>query len=281
MRSTIFLLSSLAALVGASLFAASGCADDQNLVALDAAPKGTGDTPMQEGDGTSQATQDAAIVAPRLGSPLCGVGDSCVPDQLKPSCEADAPLDASADAGRIKSCRVEANKPGCFTGNDRDGVDGVACAAGTDCSPGFDCVAGARGGVCRRYCCSGSCEDQTSQNGGPTFCDVQKLFPSQRTVPVCMPVKKCKLFAADGCGAAETCAVVDESGATACVARGPAGVGASCVDQHCQESLTCLGSPSNRLCYALCRVDGSTCPNGEKCTTSTLFEAGFGICKEM
>jgi hypothetical protein len=97
---------------------------------------------------------------------------------------------------------------------------------------------------------------------------------------VCMPIKKCKLLQADQCARNETCGVVTDMGDTGCVETGPAGAGSSCEGDHCAANLTCLGSPGNRRCYALCRVGGTTCPQGETCATSTLFEdPSFGVCR--
>src|SRR5205085_7207753 len=96
-------------------------------------------------------------------------------------------------------------------------------------------------GYCRRYCCSGSCGTYRSQNGAETFCDVQKLQASTTKVPVCMPIKTCKLFTPGECAETETCSVVTDDGTTGCVANGNAAVGESCDQDHCGMDLTCLG----------------------------------------
>jgi hypothetical protein len=99
--------------------------------------------------------------------------------------------------------------------------------------------------------------------------------------PVCMPIKTCKLLHHGDCGATETCAVVTEDGETGCVLKGSAKAGEPCEDQHCGTDLTCLGSPGDRRCYKLCRVDGADCGSIERCTTGSVFkDTTFGVCKE-
>jgi len=283
----------LAAGVGAS----AGC--DATTAALD-----TGESPRNaedpgfhgEGETTIGGT-DAGATPPisYRGSPLCRVTpDTCMPDDdgssavygapcVEPLPEAGAlPADASTEA---KACRLskpdEGQGPSCFPA-DRRGVDGTPCETGADCAPGFDCIEGEKGNVCRRYCCSGSCAGVVSQSGGPTFCDVQKLVDTKdQKAPVCMPLKKCKLLVEGECGAKETCAIVNERGDTGCVTIGEAKAGTSCEREHCERGATCLGSPDDRRCYKLCRVGGADCETGQKCTTGAVFQdATFGVCKE-
>jgi hypothetical protein len=143
--------------------------------------------------------------------------------------------------------------------------------------------------VCRRYCCTGSCSTSISQNGGKTFCDVQKVVPTKTgtqefKAPVCMPLKSCQLLTAGQCKVGETCAIVTEKGETGCVANGNAGVGKSCDEDHCNANLICLGQPGSRTCYALCRLDGSAAPCGptQVCETSALFaDKEYGVCKDV
>jgi hypothetical protein len=222
-----------------------------------------------------------------VGSPLCGNvrAAKCTPDDLE-TC--GAYLSPSPDSGTAAAdaatmgCGIVGEVPDCRAA-DRRGVDGVSCTQGADCAPGFECVDGDKGPVCRRYCCSGSCENQRSQNGGPTFCDIQKVVPSSndQRAPVCMPLKTCKLLHAGDCSDKETCAVVTEKGDTGCVPKGNAKVGESCDVDHCDIDLTCLGSPGDRRCYKLCRVDGADCGPMQTCTTGSVFQnTTFGVCKE-
>jgi hypothetical protein len=184
----------------------------------------------------------------------------------------------------VNACRVIATTdgvaPDCRLG-DPAGIDGVACVKSADCAPGFDCVDGERGSTCRRYCCSGSCEGQTSANGGATFCDIQKLVEQNpHKAPVCMPIKKCKLLVPGECGDRETCAIVDNQGDSGCVPKGMAKAGESCDSEHCGADLTCLGSPGDRRCYKLCKTDSAVCGTTQTCTTGALFQdTTFGVCK--
>lgn len=244
---------------------------------------------------------DAAITptTPSLGSPLCGIAsDKCMPDDdgtkhnygllcATPKTK-DAGVPPIYDAG-VTGCRVAKQTDGTYAPSCSpagQGVDGASCERGEDCAPGFDCVEGEKSGVCRRYCCSSSCDGHSSQNGGPTFCDIQKLVDSNpHNAPVCMPIKTCKLLTPGACGAKETCAIVTEQGDTGCVAKGTAKVGQSCDDEHCDDSLTCLGTPGNRKCYQLCKTGSADCPSSvrgepQTCTTSSVFlDSAYGVCQ--
>jgi len=225
------------------------------------------------------------------GSPLCGVGATyCTPDDdgTSPPSGVACATDPNADVSEHQGCRIGKKPNGAFRPKcdkaDPRGVDGVSCSSGSDCAPGFDCVESEKGAVCRRYCCSGSCASQPSQNGGPTFCDIRKLVDpalDQHPAPVCMPIKTCKLLRDGECVDKETCAIVTDTGDTGCVPKGNAKVGQLCDQEHCDSGLTCLGSPGDRRCYKLCRVDGADCAPMQTCTTGAIFQdTTFGVCKE-
>jgi hypothetical protein len=207
-------------------------------------------------------------------------------------------LDASGtdvgDATALESgaCRLTSTSTG--TSGDRGigfscglsgaGVDGDSCASGDACKAGFECVRDPKlssAGVCRQYCCTGTCPGGTGTgNGTGTFCDIQFARTSGLKVPVCMPVRSCKLLSASICGSTQTCAVVrDNDGTTGCVDLGPAAVGQSCEQVHCDTGLTCLGVPGTRKCSQLCSKE-LPCPTGERCLSSppTFKEPGVGIC---
>lgn len=212
-------------------------------------------------------------------NPLCHLEQNpvCVPDDDGRS----TALGPKCTTGDDHGCRLARNMtalgPACGPTTEK-GLDGVACQTGADCARGFDCVEGTKGNVCRRYCCAGSCGTNTSQNGGDTFCDVQKLVDPMAKGPVCMPLKRCTLLKAGECADNETCATVGE-GRTGCVAKGEAGIGKSCDEQHCAAELTCIGVPGSRKCYQLCKVSASGCPSNQMCKTSAAFsDSSFGVC---
>lgn len=287
------------ALAGA-VAACSATVDPETMSAPRAADDSAGGS-----DSPTYIASDASAASERslLANPLCGFTDeSCFPDDdgILPLTASSAERCAEADAGplddasvKTSACRVRKGAgsdneekdnvatyvPQCTTA-DRTGIDGATCSGSADCAPGFDCVAGEKGAVCRRYCCTGSCELQPSANAGPTFCDIQKPVDlSEHKVPVCMPLKSCKLFAAGECGQDETCAIVTETGATGCIAKGSAKVGEPCDADHCEGGLTCLGSPGDRRCYKLCRIEGADCAEKESCAPSSIFhDMAFGVC---
>ncbi len=252
-----------------------------------------------DGTTTSGTESNDASLAPAIGSPLCGIrAGSCTPDDdgkrvlakgavtcVDPS-PADGGPEVAADGGSSAlACRITAGEPTCgsYTA-DPEGVDGVSCESSKSCAPGFECAEGEKGGVCRRSCCGGTCEGFSSQNGGPTFCDVQRLLPASGEkdvrAPVCMPIKTCKLLAEGQCGDRETCAIVTEKGTTGCVALGAVNAAESCERDHCAADLTCLGNPGDRRCFTLCRTEASDCGDDKMCTTGSVFQdTSFGVCK--
>lgn len=247
------------------------------------------------GGDTSSFAEDAAAPMPPSyrGNPLCHVTDAmCMPDEdgTKRTANTQACAQAyDADAGQTPAlgCRLQRSSgttsdltPAC-DGASWSGTDGVACQTGSDCAPGFDCVEGEKGSVCRRYCCADTCDGQTSQSGGKTFCDVQKLVDTKVQAPVCMPLKACKLLTAGACAATETCAVVTDAGDTGCVEIGQAQVNDPCDTEHCAVGLTCIGQPGARKCYQLCKVSSSSCGASLVCKTSTLFkDPAYGVCQK-
>lgn len=271
-----------------------GCGDSQ-ATALDESDDGGANAADFGEPPPSELIADAGVPkAQYQGSPLCRITETtCNPDDdgtradygddVNVTC-AIAPSDAGP-ASEPKGCRVSSSssgRPQCAEATPENG-DGAKCAAGSDCAPGFDCVAGdGASGVCRRYCCAGSCASNRSQNGGDTFCDVQKLHKDGDKVPVCMPLKTCELLAPGECAETETCGIVTEDGATGCVANGSAGVDRSCDEEHCNVGLTCLGQPGSRKCYQLCRTAGSpSCGSTKICKTSTIFkDPSVGVCVE-
>lgn len=266
-------------------FALGACDDD--VEDTPPANAGTNDQRPPGFTDTTPAVNDAgAQSGPDTKHGLCGATSACSPDndgtQTPDGC-ATAP-DAGLPAASYQGCHVTqvngTRVPRCEPA-DPLGVDGTTCAKSADCAPGFDCVEGDKGPVCRRYCCSGSCDAQLSRNGGSTFCDVGKLTDvDQHMVPVCMPIKACKLLNPTDCGDKETCAVVNDKGSTSCVPKGDAKVGDACDETHCDSALNCLGNPGDRHCYKLCHVDGNDCGAMETCTTGSVFkDTTFGVCK--
>lgn len=233
--------------------------------------------------------RDGAVPkSPLKGNPVCrATSGTCMPDDdgTVATKDPDACDRVSEDAGAsadLKACRVKAGgEPSCQAIHAL-GTDGAKCNSAAECAPGFDCVESDQSGLCRRYCCLGSCANAPSHNGSPTFCDVQKLVGGGRKGPVCMPLKSCKLLASGECADDETCGVVNEKGDTGCVANGTANAGKNCDEEHCAVGLTCLGAPGSRKCYQLCKLDNSVpCGPTQKCVTSVIFQdSGFGVCKD-
>ncbi len=304
MRSTRFSIPALfGPLVIGGVVIGVGCGSEQasdfspNEAAGVAEPEGN-----QRGGETSFGSSDASAPAthPYRGSPLCrATSDTCMPDDdgirqntYETKC-ARIPDGGVPEGGTAEGCRITRSdtmlSPKCGSASP-EGTDGVECKDGSDCAPGYECIEGADKNVCRRYCCSGSCATAQAQNGGKTFCDVQKVVPmkagsAEFNAPVCMPLKACKLLTQGQCKVGETCAIVTEKGETGCVANGTAQVGKSCDEEHCNANLICLGVPGSRTCYALCKLDGTVAPCGptQVCETNALFTENkdYGVCKDV
>ncbi len=293
----VHLLAVAVAFSGALAAAAMGGCTSASTTAAFSDRSGGAPPSDQEGvSGSFDANKTADAAAPKAGpyrgNPLCYVSSTCVPDA--PTCSSsnapDQPdggneLDGGTGTAPSLGCRLgrgpnEAILPQCLSAT-LSGGDGAACVGGADCAPGFDCVAGDKDQrSCRRYCCSGSCRDNTS-NAGDTFCDVQTLVDVGTSAPVCLPIKRCThLVGNEECGADESCSVVTEDGDTGCVTVGTRQAGESCDETHCAAQLTCLGQPGARRCFQLCRVAENDCKGSEVCVTSAAFkEATFGICQ--
>ncbi len=267
--------------------------------------------------GTGRTTSGALPAASKYeGSPLCLVQlGTCHPDDLTPDCakaeqpnfadaggltptydagSADAGGDAksAADAGAAPTpdagpppdlygtgfaCRIEKTNaspaPVCRSAG--PGKDGAECRASDDCSAGFECVG--TPGQCRRYCCLGS-----ASCGADRVCDKQLLVDDNLWVPVCIPVRPCKLLSPKACPDNESCSVVDQAdGRTGCVALGSATTGESCELSNCVSGHACLGSTNARTCFKLCsKSNPNDCAPGSKCQgAKPLFvDTNQGVC---
>ncbi len=163
--------------------------------------------------------------------------------------------------------------------------EGETCTSSAQCGASLDCVRASETdakGTCRAYCCEGVCGEGT--DGAVRFCDATRMADRNARIPVCMPVKGCRLLAQEQCSESETCAVVRESdGTTGCVEIGSAQVGDPCDVEHCATGLTCLGQVGARTCYQLCSDTGASCPTGQECTLAppAFSQMGIGVCVEV
>jgi hypothetical protein len=292
LRSFVSLSSSFVACALVALATLVACGSADSLSAFEDTSDGGANA---TGGGENTPTEFLADSAPPpadsyRSSPLCRVtAKTCNPDDdgtadggTSVACWVAPAPDSGVTTTDAKACRLSGptSDPACGPANAEHG-DGAKCDEGKDCAPGFDCIAGDGMGVCRRYCCSGTCASNRSQSGGDTFCDVQKLQKTGDKAPVCMPLKTCKLFEQGECADNETCAIVTESGGTGCVSNGGARVGESCDTDHCNVGLTCLGQPGSRTCYQLCRTkESSACGTTQTCQTASIFnDPTIGVCK--
>lgn len=243
--------------------AACGQVRDETITNPPAPPTNVNPPPPVTPDPTPTPT-------PYDGDPLCKITTSdCDPDADLAHPRGVPCAQTSSDGGGI-GCRLGSDAPTCApTGS---GTDAAKCTTGADCAPGFDCVGDASAKACRHYCCHAACDPGM-------YCDDAELADTRRVAPVCLHVAPCTLLDPGNCPTNETCAVVNDTGDTGCIAIGDANVGDSCDGRHCAEELTCLGQPGNRKCYALCEIGVTPCPSGKVCKTTSAFrDPNFGIC---
>ncbi len=222
---------------------------------------------------------------PYVGSPLCNFSNAqstCNPDLAPAMPQACMSSPTAPDASTFRCFVVGGIGTKLTTQQCAPsgvGKDGDACHSGDDCGAGFECVGA---GVCRHYCCD---LHECDKMGKAAFCDVQTMTggsTADTRVPVCMPVRSCKLLLPGYCDQGETCAPVRGDGSTSCVAVGPAKVGQACDREHCDKDLACLGAPGARTCYQLCHTDAqSECPSSKKCKTSLaqFYDPTIGVCQ--
>jgi hypothetical protein len=249
-------------------------------------------------------TPDAGVPGPEFDA---GLDDDAGPfdDAGVPGIDAGAYRDAgvgidsssSTSAPSTLACRItpgDGGAPNATCSIAGNGVDGASCTTGQDCAAGFECVAegAANGaGVCRHYCCADDCGGSATDGGvtpapydagiAQAFCDIETMaaYPSN-AVPVCVTRPSCTPF--QPCPTAgQTCTLVDSMGTTACVTPGSQGVGQSCEEARCMESLTCWGVFPGRTCQQLCDAT-NPCPTGMTCQSNYSnfgsSNAGLGIC---
>lgn len=299
-RSSLLWLAALGGLAGSMSSSLVGCSS-----ALDSSDGTSATVPANGGLGepndasvSSDASGPSAVSADSSdgGVSLCGSLDSCEPDSVTACDQVDAsvptPLDGGPrqdghydeDAGAVVvgmglACRVKAAPDGARSSTCRAAGmlgDGEACRASSDCSAGFECVDNP--GQCRRYCCLGG-----TSCAGDRICDKQAIVDDSNTlVPVCVPIRPCKLLTANTCPDNQTCGIADQTdGRTSCLAIGSATAGNDCETANCAAGLTCLGEQGHRKCFTLCsKMSTTDCPSNMHCkgTTPLFQEADEGVC---
>ena len=149
-----------------------------------------------------------------------------------------------------------------------DGGVGDACTTANDCEPGLGCMLTASGGLCRTYCCGGSCSDDATCLTRPAATDVGSF-----KVPFCVPPDECDLSDSDAICLPDSSCTLDRRGATLC---SPPGSGTEDEACPCADGFFC--APATDTCRRYCRTDEpSDCPIG-LCQGHPSFPEGYGIC---
>jgi len=144
--------------------------------------------------------------------------------------------------------------PGCEAAG--EGKAGATCALGSDCAAGYFCAEK----ICRKQCCGSdwsacdpgeSCIRQLQVRAGGVVID--------SGMDLCFPVGNCDPLDSSSCAQDLMCAIVDPTGAVACVPASSAKPGESCaVTGACAAGAFCKVNEKTgvALCRALCRSEG-------------------------
>lgn len=206
------------------------------------------------------------IAAPPDGEKLCPAGACNY--QTNAGCPGAAPSCVPSLAS------ADAVAPSCQPAG--AGMSGAACAAWTDCAPGFICAEGA----CRKLCCGGDwtgcaspsehCIRPLQLKGG----DGQVLATGAM---LCYPVNTCDALAPATCAEpGTTCQIVDPTGATACFPEGSGESGQPC---PCKGGFLCVSGECRRLCKAVEGGGEPACKAGEGiCVHFNRDPPGVGEC---
>jgi hypothetical protein len=207
---------------------------------------------------------------------LCGGSQAtCSPDPGSTDCAPGGNPGmggAPSDGGATKlACQLIADNGQVVS---KCGMAGTAgkndpCNQATDCQAGYGCGATDLTGVCRQYCCGDpeSCPDDT-------YCTPTKMAESDQQVPLCAPLKSCKLLAdAAYCDPGQTCAIVRNNGATSCVTPGTNTEGEPC---PCAAGYMC--SNATGTCLKLCHLGGTECGSGTCQGGTAPYPPDIGVC---
>lgn len=149
---------------------------------------------------------------------------------------------------------------------------GDPCTSVSHCAAGLGCTNTMGVGVCRQYCC-----DDAEACPSSTYCALQPMTEApQVSIPVCSPVKNCKLLDNSGCAANEACTIVRKDGTTSCVTPGP-----GTRDKPCPCAAGYVCAPATATCVKLCHIgkDDVDCEGGGACQGGVmLYPEGVGVC---
>jgi hypothetical protein len=212
------------------------------------------------------------VEQPEAGAPECPTG----------ICNYQAQTGCPAGEGcRPQFTAASPNvSPGCeATGT---GKSAATCATGADCAAGYFCADNA----CRKQCCNRdwsacdpgeSCFRQLQVKAGGVVTD--------SGMDLCFPVGDCDPLDTKSCSQGLACAIVDPTGAVACVPASTAQPGEVCgAGSSCAAGALCVGGESGAesQCRALCRAEvcgEPACAAGQgTCVHYNRDPAGVGEC---
>lgn len=273
-------------LVGASLVltALSGCAGfygvsgdsepaDNFFGRNDASPGATDSSGTGSGSPTPGAGADAQPPPPKDYRAYCGDTTVCTPGTSECT-PGGNPTMGSGSGESLTACQIVVLKDEVTAACNGVGTlhAGDPCMSVSHCAAGLGCANTLGVGVCRQYCC-----DDAEACPSNSYCALQPMAEApDKPIPVCAPVKNCKLLDNSGCAEDEACTIVRKDGTTSCVTPGTGKRDQSC---PCAAGYVC--APATATCMKLCHIgeDEVDCGSGGACQGGVmLYPEGVGIC---
>jgi hypothetical protein len=230
---------------------------------------GTGSSLSGNAIDAQPPTQKGSLYAAYCG----GVSSECIPG-TSDCTPGGNPNMSSGAGGSLIACQIIA--PGGKVTAACNAVGGLRagdpCTSASHCAAGLGCVTTMGVGVCRPYCC-----DDVEACPTSSYCALHPMAEAPTVpIPVCSPVKNCKLLDNAGCAATESCTIVRKDGTTSCVTPGTGKRDEPC---PCAAGYVC--APATATCMKLCHIgkDAVDCEDGGACQGGVmLYPDGVGVC---
>jgi hypothetical protein len=206
---------------------------------------------------------------------LCGGSNAeCMPGT--PDCTPGGNPNMNSDAGvidNVRACQLTAESGELSAKCVESGTlnNGDPCQNAAYCSATLGCVVtGTGANICRPYCC-----DDVEACPVDTYCAPTQMAEAPLKIPVCTPVKKCKLLDDSTCDPGQACTIVRSAGTTSCVEPG-----AGKRDEPCPCASGHVCSKITNACLKLCHIgnDATDCEGGTCQGGVAGYPEGIGIC---
>lgn len=190
-------------------------------------------------------------------------------------------LISNSGCGSTERCSVTSSTLPVMTSCITAGTGGqsATCTDDTGCMAGYICITN----QCLHMCCTGS---TAGECGAGYVCDREITLGGEHSgVGICDPTDSCDLPAQTGCGAGETCNLLNGGGDRLCrTASGALTEGTACepANDQCALGLQCLQIDSGAaLCRKFCDATAtSPCNGSDTCGRIVVTGmADLGVCR--